>query len=105
MFDILERPCLARRDVMEGGYDIRRARLPDDIQRHRIIWPEPPPSLPHSQDLSVITNSKTVRPAKSRLLRVSHDVEGISLQLNLDVFIEGDRAHRYRIELRPVGAI
>ena len=73
---------------MEGGYDIRRARLPDDIQRHRIIWPEPPPSLPLAKTFPLSQTQRPVRPAKSRLLRVSHDVKGISLQLNLDVFIK-----------------
>src|SRR5918995_756610 len=46
-FDILERPRLARRNVIERRDDVRGTRLANRVQRHRIGRPEPPPSLLH----------------------------------------------------------
>ena len=46
--DGLVGPHIADRHVMQGGNDIRHARLPRLVQRHAAIRTKPTPTLPHS---------------------------------------------------------
>src|SRR5215213_2466364 len=63
------RPDVARRVLMQRADDLRRAGLPDVIERHRVVRPIPAPSLPHRRILACFWGIGLVRPPYSLNIR------------------------------------